>query len=153
VKKFMAAAAVGMAALALHSAPTSAETLTSQAVVHPVDGPTHRDAGEVGATETLVTPPLPSAAVVLARGAHRASRGGPETPRVHLAGYATDGPVTAAAHVAASGVAILMWAAVTAGLFTMRIGNGRLRRARRHTMSDEELRELVGIRPGARPAT
>ena len=58
------------------------------------------------------------------------------------------------AHPAASSVAVLFWAAVTAGLITMRSGSKRRwRPARRRPMSDEELRELVGIRPRSRPAT
>ena len=112
MNKFVAAAAVSMAALALHSAPAPA------------------------ATETAVTPP-PSA-VALPPASPGPASGRPETPRFHGA---------------ASGVAVLMWAAATAGLITTRSGwNRRWRRARRRTMSDEELRELVGIRPNARPA-
>jgi len=127
VNKFVAAAAVSMAALALHSAPAPA------------------------ATETAVTPP-PSA-VALPPASPGPASGSPETPRSHGASYATHRPFTAAVHHAASGVAVLMWAAATAGLITTRSGwNRRWRRARRRTMSDEELRELVGIRPNARPA-
>jgi hypothetical protein len=136
------------------TASTPAVKPTSQAAVPPVDRAAHEDAATVrAATETPVTSP-PTSPVALPPASHGAATGAPETPRFHLASYATHRPNIAAAHHAASGVAVLIWAAVTAGLITMRSGrNRRWRPARRRTMSDEELRELVGIRPATPPAT
>jgi hypothetical protein len=144
MNKFVAAAAVGLAALALQCPPATAAQSTSQAAVPPVDEGTHRDASEVGAATATPVPPLSS---------QGGASGGVEPPGVHLAGYATPGRVTAAGRVAASGLAVVMLLAVTAGLITRRRGwNGR-RRSRRCSMSDEELRDLLGIFPRPRPAT
>ena len=67
-----------------------------------------------------------------------------------LPAAADAGPVTAA-HLAASGVAVLMWAAAIAGLMAMRSGrNLRWWRARRRPITDDELRQLVGMPPAAR---
>jgi hypothetical protein len=134
LKKFLAAAAVGMAAFTLHAGPVRADTSAG-------------GSGAMNAAELVQdVNELPSS--------DDAAGSGPETPRLHLANYAADRPVTAAAHRAVSSVAILIWAAVIAGLVTTRNApNRRRRQARRPALSDEELRELLGIRPGARPAT
>jgi hypothetical protein len=133
------------------SAPTRAK-LTSLAPVPPVDVPADQDASTVQATTKTPVTPRPPSAVALPAASH--GTGGPQTPRFHLTSYAPHRPDIAAADHAASGVAVLIWAGVTAGLITMLGGrNRRWRRARRRTISDEELRELVGIRPDGRPAT
>jgi len=121
--------------------------VTSQIAVPSVAGPAHQDAGDVRAlTGTPAPPPAPASP--------GAGDEGRETPRFHLASHVTHRPDSAATHHAASGVAVLIWAAVTAALVTRcRARNRRWRPARRRPLSDEELRELVGIRPNARPAT
>ena len=143
MNKFVAAAAIGLVALAVPCPPAPAAQSTSQ-VVPPVGEGAGPNAGEVrAATETSLAPP-PSC---------DGAGGGAETPGVRLASSVTLGPVTAAGRVAASGLAVVMWLAVTAGLVTRRSGWPRRRRATGRAMSDEELRDLLGLRPRARPAT
>ena len=101
MKKFLAAAAAGFAALALPCLPAAA-AVRPQATVLPVNALAHP--------------------------------------------VATDQPVPPGDRRAASGVAVLMWAAATAGLTAMRCGrNLWWRRARRRPISDAELRQLVGL--------
>jgi hypothetical protein len=142
------------------AAPAPAVKVTAQSAVPSVDGSAHQTGGTVSAASgTPVTPALPpSSSGTTAVAAPET----PAAPRLHLAGYATRQSAMAAGHNAASGVAVLIWAAVTAALVAMRTGRSitlgtgrsRLRRLeRRRRMSDEDLRELLGIGPGPRPAT
>jgi hypothetical protein len=136
-----------------------------------VDGSAQQSGGTVSAVSgTPVTPAPPGLAPASSGTAAVAAPETPAAPRLHLAGYATRQSDVAAGHNAASGVAVLIWAAVTAALVTMRTGRSitlgtarriprrtgrsRLRRLeKRRRMSDEDLRDLLGIGPSPRPAT